>query len=125
MDKATISKQLAEARRDFSRGMDGVVWEANVGRKIKHAVKSKPAVWIGGAAALGFVLSQFRGRRKPKVAESPAAYAIQKYAPPKYPWYVALPLGLGKMLFPVIQPILFEYIGRVLPGRGKKAERRV
>jgi len=121
MDKATISKQLAEARRGISRGLDGVAWEANVPRKVMTSVKKKPAAWILISAALGFIIAYVFGGKRPKKIkiEGPTKKVDAKAA-----WYAGIPLALVRLALPVIQPLVVDFLSKKVPTFAKAGPSR-
>lgn len=118
MDKATISKQLEQARKQLTRGLDGLAWEADVPRKVKTAIRQKPGVWLGGAAGIGLAFAWLFGgrRRKPRPIKIEASG--DKVA--KAAWYAGLPLAIARLLLPFIQPIALEFLRKTMPGLLKK-----
>lgn len=119
MDKATISKQLEQARKELSRGLDGLAWEADVQRKLKTAIKKKPAIWIGGAAGIGLAFAWLfggRGKKGRPIKIEAAAHKVDA----KAGWYAGVPLAIAKLLLPFVQPLALEFLRKAMPGILKK-----
>jgi hypothetical protein len=66
MTRAELLLELEASRRAISRDYDGVCHAANLPARAKSAFRRHPIPWLGGAAALGWLLSG-RGRKQKKV----------------------------------------------------------
>jgi hypothetical protein len=70
-------------------------------------VKRHPLGWIGGAAAAGLLATLFGGSRPRK---APAG----KHSPPSYPLpragWIAVALEIGKLLYPLLRPVMVDLV---------------
>ena len=69
--KALLISQLAQARRGLARNAAQLRDDFDVPQHIRSTFANHKSAWIGGAAALGWVLARLPGRRKkPAISEN-------------------------------------------------------
>lgn len=72
MTKEQILLDLATSRAAIAQNYDAVRHELDFAAKLNAQVKRKPFAWLGGAAALGWMLSGAKTKIKTKVVNRPA-----------------------------------------------------
>ncbi len=71
MTKEQILLDLATSRAAIAQKYDAVRHELDFASKLSTQVKRKPFAWLGGAAALGWMLSGAKTKIKTKVINRP------------------------------------------------------
>ncbi len=114
-DLTTLRQAVRESRLGISREYAGLVTALDFRTRFTQSVRRHPLGWIGGAAAAGLVATLFGGRasRKSSAKPSPlAAHGNTSAAPTplsKAGW-IAGALELGKLLYPILRPVVVEYV---------------
>jgi hypothetical protein len=72
--KEKILQELRLSRAAIARDATAVADEINLAAKLKKSVRTRPLAWLGGAAALGWILAGPKTRTvsKPAKGKSPA-----------------------------------------------------
>lgn len=114
--KAQLVAELDRSRRSIARDYAAVRHELDVKAKVENLVRRKPFAWLGGAAALGWILSGAKTKTR----------TVTKYAPikdgskpgPKIvkesarAGWVATMITLVKFALPLLKPVLTAYAGK-------------
>jgi hypothetical protein len=105
-----LQQSVRESRIDLSREYSGLVHELDFRRRFTDSVKRHPLGWIGGAVSAGLLATLFgTGGRKKNSTPSVATESIAASTLGKAGW-IAGALEVGKILFPVVKPILMPLI---------------
>jgi hypothetical protein len=114
-DLTRLRQAVRESRLGISREYAGLVTALDLRTRFTQSVRRHPLGWIGGAAAAGLVATLFGGRtsRKSSTKPSPLAAPGNTSAAPnplsKAGW-IAAALELGKLLYPILRPVVVEYV---------------
>ena len=108
--KKSLVAELDRSRGQFSRETAHLKDDLAFGRKLKHGVARSPAVWIGGAVLIGFVLSRLPRQRKKTVKMKMGNRGQEEAAHAGLAAVVLLPTL--KFLFTSMQPALTAWISR-------------
>jgi len=68
--KSQLIAELERSRSEFAHGVRGLRQDMDVGAHLKHAFVRQKAVWLGGAAIMGWLLAKLPSRKK-KVKVAP------------------------------------------------------
>ena len=119
-DKEKLLKELRRSRRAMARDAAAVVEEINLASKFKKSVRNRPLAWLGGAAALGWILAGPKTRvvTKPAKGKSPNPPEKPRPGSPVGLWGILL--ALFKFALPLARPALSAYAARRL---GELAEK--
>jgi hypothetical protein len=111
-----LRQEMRESRQGISREYSGLLSDLDFQKRFTESVKRHPLGWIGGAAAAGLVATLFGGRRKPSTArvakhpsEAPATEAAHGSPLSKAGW-IAGALEVGKLLYPVLRPVVIQFV---------------
>lgn len=105
--KAELIAELARARSRFTRDLAGLRRGLDFPARLKVAVRRNPAVWVGGAALIGLLITRWPGRGKKVVTPRPG-----KEAPAVTAGKAGLLLGVLKIAFDLSRPALAKWVGR-------------
>ena len=100
-----------------SREYNGLISELDVAQRIRNSVKQHPFRWLGGAVVTGFVTtilrskSSFKNASKnaPTSTSAPMAAAKAINTITKVGWGAAF-FEISKLLYPVLRPIILEFV---------------
>ena len=105
-----LLKAVRESRLDISQEYKALCGELDVQKKFKHSVKQHPLLWLAGAAGAGFLTTIFGAKRTkkqtPQPRVTPPLGATSSLA--KVGW-LAGALEVGKLLYPVLRPVVMEF----------------
>jgi hypothetical protein len=112
-----LQQSVRESRLGISREYAGLLSELDLQKRFTESVKRHPLGWIGGAAAAGLLATLFGGRRKassvsgksPLQAASPAGETAGASSFSKAGW-IAGALEVGKLLYPILRPVVVEFV---------------
>ena len=112
-----LQQSVRESRLGISREYAGLLSELDLQKRFTESVKRHPLSWIGGAAAAGLLATLFGGRRKapsvsgksPRQAASPAEETAGASSFSKAGW-IAGALEVGKLLYPILRPVVVEFV---------------
>lgn len=109
--KAEIVAALARSRSAIARDTFAVREEFNLALKFRRSVKSRPFAWLGGAAAVGYLLAGPKTRTKTvtKVVREKGAAKVETKKPRGF-W--DLLFSLIKLCVPLVRPALSAYAAR-------------
>lgn len=119
-DKEKLLEELRRSRRAMARDAAAVVEEINLASKFKKSVRNRPLAWLGGAAALGWILAGPKTRVVTKSAKGKSQNPPEKprLGSPVGLWGILL--ALFKFALPLARPALSAYAARRL---GELAEK--
>lgn len=118
--KDRILEELRLSRAAIVRDAAAVAEEINLASKLKKSVRARPLAWLGGAAALGWILAGPKTRVVTKSAKGKFAAAPEKSRPAGF-W--GLLLALFKIALPLARPALSAYAARRLGEMAEKISR--
>lgn len=110
-DLVRLQQAVRESRADVAREYSGLIRELDFRRRFTESVKRHPLGWIGGAVSAGLLAALFGtgGRAKGSShapATSPAAPSVRGRA-----GWVAVTLEVARILYPVLRPVIGEFLG--------------
>jgi len=119
-DLIRLRQAVRESRLGISREYAGLVTALDVRTRFTESVRRHPLGWIGGAAAAGLIATLFGGRASRKAPRKPSSLPVSGNTSPalspsastplsKAGW-VAGALELGKLLYPILRPVVIEYV---------------
>jgi hypothetical protein len=105
-----LLKAVRESRLDISQEYKALCGELDLQKKIKHSVKQHPLLWLTGAAGAGLLTTIFGAKRIIRQTPLPRVTTPQGAAPSlaKVGW-LAGALEVGKLLYPVLRPVVMEF----------------
>ena len=98
--KAELAAEIALSRRQFSKSLGKIREDLNVSHHIKQNFRKNKAAWLGGATALGWVLSRLPARRRKIETRETGGKKIREIEK------TGLLLGVAKLLFSAARPAL-------------------
>jgi hypothetical protein len=119
-DKEKLLEELRLSRRAMARDAAAVVEEINLASKFKKSVRARPLAWLGGAAALGWILAGPKTRVVTKPAKGKSANPPEKFRHGSPSGFWGILLALFKFALPIARPALSAYAARRL---GELAEK--
>ena len=123
-NKSELLAEIARSRAAVARDADFVRQELDVTSQLKSSVKRRPFAWLGGAAALGYMLAGPKTRAKTivkTVRESKAATSGVKKT--KSHTFLEILVGLFKFLLPMVRPLISAYAARHIGALAEKLGR--
>jgi hypothetical protein len=115
MTKEQILATLSQSRATLARDYVSVRHELDVQAKLKSLVRRKPLAWLGGAAALGWLLSgpKTKTRVVTKYVKSPDGKVRpeEKKTAARLGWPGVL-MAFFRFAMPILKPVLTAYAGR-------------
>jgi hypothetical protein len=103
-----LQQSVRESRQGILREYAGLLSDLDVQKRFTESVKRHPLGWIGGAAAAGLLATLFGGSRPRKA--TPAG----KHSPPSSPLpragWIAVALEIGKLLYPLLRPVMVDLV---------------
>lgn len=114
MKRQEILAEVARSREAVSHSYRAARVELDLASQLGRSVRRKPMAWLGGAAALGWLLAG--PKTKTRVVTKPArpGAAPSKGRPPARWGRMALLIALVRGLLPFVKPALTAYAGRRL-----------
>ncbi len=118
--KERLLEELRQSRRALARDATAVADEFNLASKLKKSVRRRPFAWLGGAAAIGWILAGPKTRVASKAAKGKSPALPEKSRPAGF-WGVLL--ALFKIVIPLARPALSAYAARRLGEMAEKISR--
>ena len=112
-NKSEILAEITRSRAAIVRDAELVRNELDVAVKLKTAVKKRPFAWLGGAAALGYILAGPKTRTKTvikRAKESKSANATVEKKQSRT--ILEILFSLFKLLLPLVRPVISAYAAR-------------
>lgn len=122
-DKEKLLEELRLSRHAMARDAAAVVEEINLTSKFKKSIRTRPLAWLGGAAALGWILAGPKTRvvTKPTKDKSSNTPEKSRLGSPVGLWGILL--ALFKFALPLARPALSAYAARRLGELAEKLPR--
>jgi hypothetical protein len=116
MSKEEILAELTASRAAIVEGCVALRAELDLKTKLNNLVRQKPYAWLGGAAALGWVLAgpKTRTRVVTKTIKPNGAPTIKVEKKKARAGLIALLFALVRFVLPVLRPVVTTYAGRRL-----------
>jgi len=118
--KNQILEELRRSRAAIARDAAAVADEVNLASKVKKSVRARPLAWLGGAAAIGWILAGPKTRVVTKSAKGKSSALPEKSRPAGIWGFL---LALFKILLPLARPALSAYAARRLGEMAEKVSR--
>lgn len=116
MSKEALIAELAATRASIARDYQSVRYEMDMAEKLKRVVRQRPFAWMGGAAALGWILSGPKTKKKLVTKYVPAgdkrAGQTDKKSGGRFGGFLAILLALARFALPYLKPLLLDYATR-------------
>jgi hypothetical protein len=120
-DPVALRRKIASSRELVVRDLAGLGYELNFPLKLRKTFQRNTVLWIGGAVALGLLVSLLRARTKKvyvtrggKKARAPGNALVES----------GLLLGALKLGATLLQPVISNYVKERLKGTGSKSQSR-
>jgi hypothetical protein len=126
-DLPKLRQQVHDSRIRLAREYSGLVGELDVPRRFARSVRNHPLGWVGGAAAAGLILTLFGRRSTPASRPSPKrGETFREPAPTTLSraGLLAGALQVGRLLYPVLRPVILEYAGKAARAGLDRVRRR-
>lgn len=117
MTKDALLAELARSRAAVSRDYSAVRQEMDFAAKAERVIRRKPFAWLGGAAALGWILAGPRTRTRVVVRPAkglPRGSAKAEPTAKSRFGLLAFLFGLLKLAAPLLRPVATTYATRLL-----------
>ena len=108
----SLQQSVRESRLGIAREYAGLMNHLDVQKRFQNSFRNHPVRWISGAAAAGILTALLRirvgsrGRQSPPANEPPVQSFLNS-------GWLAGGIKIGKLLFPILQPFIKEWIGSV------------
>lgn len=115
MTKEQLLLDLAQNRFRLARDCAQVRHELDFRAKAGRLIRRKPLAWMGGAAALGWILAGPKTKTrvvKKTVTASGKNVRTEKSAPASRLGWLAGLLAVIKFASPLLKPVLTDYAGK-------------
>lgn len=116
MTREEILTEIGRSRGAIARSYQAVRAELDVASQLGRSVRRKPLAWLGGAAALGWLLAG--PKTKTRVITRPAKGGAKTPRPEAKAaarfGALAFLVSLARLAFPLLKPLLTAYAGRRL-----------
>jgi hypothetical protein len=120
-----LRQQIHDSRIRLSREYSGLVEELDVPKRFARSVRNHPFGWIGGAAITGLFLTLFGRGRKTSPARSSVPAPVQTTPSAlSRAGLLAGALQVGRLLYPVLRPVILEYAGKAARAGLERVRRR-
>ena len=111
--KAELLADVARTRAAILRDSAVVRAEFDLAAKIQNSVRSRPFAWLGGAAAIGFLLAGPKTRTKTVTKSVREKSGAPVHETKKKPHgFFDLFLSLLKFSLPLVRPVLSAYAAK-------------
>jgi len=114
--KSEILAELARSRAAITRDTAAVQARLDLSAQIQRSVKARPFAWLGGAAAIGYILAgpKTRTRTVTKIVHEKPGSRGPKTKPVKQKstGLFGLLLSLIKLAMPLVRPALSAYAAK-------------
>jgi hypothetical protein len=111
--KAELLADVARSRAAIRRDSSAVRAELDLAAKIQNSVRSRPFAWLGGAAAIGYLLAGPKTRTKTvtKFVREKSGEPVRE-TKKKTRGFFHLLLSLLKLSLPLVRPALSAYAAK-------------
>ena len=115
MTKEQILAEVARSRSSLARDFTSVRRELDFPNKVNQLVRRKPLAWLGGAAALGWLLAgpKTKTRVVTRLLQSDGKPAKRtEKEPAARPGLLGVLIAVVKFSLPLLKPVLTAYAGK-------------
>ena len=113
MNKSEILAEIARSRAAIVRDSASVRSELDITTHLKKAVKTRPFAWLGGAAAIGYMLAGPKTRTKTVIKTIKDTRAGGLSVEKKQSrTFLQILFGLFKLALPLLKPVISAYAAR-------------
>ncbi|MEI6033568.1 MAG: hypothetical protein WCS65_04695 [Verrucomicrobiae bacterium] len=109
--KPEILAELVRSRAAIARDAAEVRAQLDLAAKIKSSVKARPFAWLGGAAAIGYILAGPKTRTK-TVIKRVRGKSEEPEKPRSAGGFWGISLSLLKLSLPLLRPALSAYAAK-------------
>ena len=121
MSKQQLIAELALTRAAIRQDYKAVRTEMDVAEKLKRVVRQRPFAWLGGAAALGWILSGPKTKKKLVTKYVPAqdkrVGKTEKQSGGRFAGILTVGLTLFRLAMPYLKPALLNYATQYMSDR--------
>ncbi|KAB2639193.1 MAG: hypothetical protein DVB30_04845 [Verrucomicrobia bacterium] len=107
----SLQQSVRESRLGIAREYAGLMDDLDVQKRFQNSFKHYPVRWISGAAVAGIMTALLRGRSgfqgKQPLQSTTSTTGVSRLNP----GWLSSGVGLVKLLFPILQPFVMEWIG--------------
>jgi len=125
-DLSRIQQSLRESRISISREYGALLSDLDFQKRFKESVRHHPVRWIGGAVAAGLlatIVGGGRRSRKTTTKETPSPVSPESGPLSKASWVLGT-IEVGKLFYPIIRPVLVEFLSNATQSLLAKKNRR-
>ena len=127
MSKEGLIAELAATRVAIAKDYRAVRYEMDVAEKIKRVVRQRPFAWLGGAAALGWILSGPKTKKKLVTkyvaAQDKRVGKTEKKSGGRFGGLIAVFFTVARFALPYLKPALLNYATQYMSDRVGKQGR--
>lgn len=116
-----LRQKIADSRELVVRDMGGLRYELDFARKFKQAFQRNTVVWVGAALAVGLLVALLRARPR-KIYVNAAGRKVR--SPEKSLLESGALLGVLKLGFSLVQPMVLSYLAKKLKKDGRSGSAR-
>jgi hypothetical protein len=113
-NKSELLAEVARSRAAILRDSSAVRAELDVAAKIQASVRFRPFAWLGGAAALGYILAGPKTRTKTvtKIVRGKGTEPAPKKEKKSPRGFIEILFSLIKLSLPLLRPVLSAYAAK-------------
>ncbi len=108
-----LLKAVRESRLEIAQEYGALCSELDLQKKIKQSFKQHPFLWLTGAVSAGLLTTLFGLKRSPDRVVSAVAPvstgSVSSSGTLAKAGWVAGALQIGKLLYPILKPIILEF----------------
>jgi hypothetical protein len=116
-----LRQKIADSRELVVRDMGGLRYELDFARKFKQAFQRNTVIWVGAALAVGLLVALLRARPR-KIYVNAAGRKVR--SPEKSLLESGALLGVLKLGFSLVQPMVLSYLAKKLKKDGRSGSAR-
>jgi len=123
-----LQQSVRESRATISREYGGLISELDFKKRFSESFREHPLRWIGGAATAGLLatlLGSGRSKKQNSSASSAVSAAAQGTGALTKAGWVAGALEVGKFLYPILRPVVVDFVSNAAQtGLAKRARQQ-
>lgn len=112
-----LLEEVRRSRAAIARDFENLRSELDLPGKLRAGYQKRPALWLGAAAALGWVLA---GRKRRRTARTSRMAASSPERSPHHAGVGVFLIALAKLLLPLLKPLLTAYTAKKLARLGER-----